>query len=297
MTIVPTDSSDGQPRPDPAANLWDRIDPAFAPAAPDWHRGFDGAPHVTAEAAERLAADLVSAARRGWTRDARQRERPDPGRRRPPLPAVRGLHDPGAAPRQEAVGLRLEPPPRRLGAVAGTGGRHRGPVPGRREPRPPARAPSGGLVDVDLDCPEARRAAPGLLPRTEMLGGRTSAPNAHYFFVTNDPPAKASDKFRDPCARATANLLLELRSTGGQTVVAPSVYGADPAKGHPEPEAFMWWRRTRAGPRGRRGAPDRRPGGRRGRAPGAVLAERARHDAALALAGGPGAPGGSKRPR
>ncbi|WP_171473413.1 bifunctional DNA primase/polymerase [Frigoriglobus tundricola] len=98
-------------------------------------------------------------------------------------------------------------------------------------------APSGGLVDVDLDCPEARRAAPHLLPRTAMIGGRQSAPNSHYFYVAADPPAKASDALKDPVTGAP---LLELRSTGGQTVVAPSVYGADPDKGHPEPERFVW---------------------------------------------------------
>ena len=60
-------------------------------------------------------------------------------------------------------------------------------------------APSHGLVDTDLDCPEARRAAPHLLPRTDMVGGRASTPDSHRFFIVGSPPELASDKFRDPC--------------------------------------------------------------------------------------------------
>lgn len=104
--------------------------------------------------------------------------------------------------------------------------------------------PSGGLLDVDKDCDEVRRAAPHLLPATGMVGGRASAPDSHSFFVVRDPPATASEKFRDPLvAGAGANLLLELRSTGAQTLVAPSTYGAEPDRGHPEAERFVWSKR------------------------------------------------------
>ena len=38
--------------------------------------------------------------------------------------------------------------------------------------------PSGGLVDVDLDCPEAIRAAELLLPETSQVHGRRGAPGS-----------------------------------------------------------------------------------------------------------------------
>jgi DNA polymerase I-like protein with 3'-5' exonuclease and polymerase domains len=102
--------------------------------------------------------------------------------------------------------------------------------------------PSGGLVDVDLDSAEAVRAAPYLLPSTGMIHGRLGKPRSHYWYVVSDPPAKASAPFKDPDKgyyaeddRGRADdkvLLLELRSTGGQTLVPPSV--------HPSGEALTW---------------------------------------------------------
>jgi hypothetical protein len=92
--------------------------------------------------------------------------------------------------------------------------------------------PSGGLVDADLDCPEARAAATILLPPTGSVSGRRSAPDSHYWYVVENPPNKASEFFIDPVSPTRAKLL-ELRSTGGQTVAPPSVYPADPEKGHP----------------------------------------------------------------
>jgi hypothetical protein len=102
--------------------------------------------------------------------------------------------------------------------------------------------PSAGLVDVDLDSAEAVRAAPYLLPSTGMIHGRLGKPRSHYWYVVADPPAKASAPFKDPDKgyypeddRGRADdkvLLLELRSTGGQTLVPPSV--------HPSGEALSW---------------------------------------------------------
>src|SRR5262245_47894668 len=57
--------------------------------------------------------------------------------------------------------------------------------------------PSQGLVDVDLDSEEAIRAAPYLLPSTQMVSGRTSRPHSHFWYRVNDPPAKAEDKYGD----------------------------------------------------------------------------------------------------
>jgi DNA polymerase I-like protein with 3'-5' exonuclease and polymerase domains len=144
---------------------------------------------------------------------------------------------------------------------------------------------SGGLVDVDLDTPQARAAAPFLLPGTDLISGRASAPDSHRWYVVADPPAKASEAFLDPLG-GTRTKLLELRSTGGQTVLPPSVYPADPEKGHPEPEPCVWHRH---------GEPVRVDLGELRSAVAAVAAAAllgrcwpggARHDAALALAGG-----------
>ena len=78
---------------------------------------------------------------------------------------------------------------------------------------------SGGLVDVDLDCPEALILARLLLPTTAMIHGRKSKPASHRWYRVTPPPER-TQKFCD-LGGAT---LLEVRSTGGQTVVPPSVH-------------------------------------------------------------------------
>src|SRR5207302_1072284 len=54
--------------------------------------------------------------------------------------------------------------------------------------------PSGNLADVDLDCREARRAAPVLLPETGWVFGRKSAPKSHRLYRSDSPLSKASEK-------------------------------------------------------------------------------------------------------
>ncbi|HZN10504.1 MAG TPA: DUF3987 domain-containing protein, partial [Blastocatellia bacterium] len=90
---------------------------------------------------------------------------------------------------------------------------------------------SGSLVNVDLDCAEARRLAPHILPATPMRSGRKSAPDSHLWYVADIP---ATVQFRDPELKSddTRAMLVELRSTGGQTVVAPSI--------HPCGEVYEW---------------------------------------------------------
>jgi DNA polymerase I-like protein with 3'-5' exonuclease and polymerase domains len=77
---------------------------------------------------------------------------------------------------------------------------------------------SGGLIDVDLDSPQAVAAALHLLPPTGMKWGRPGL-RSHWGYVVDNPPRKAAEEFKDP----TGAPLLELRSTDGQTVVPPSV--------------------------------------------------------------------------
>lgn len=90
---------------------------------------------------------------------------------------------------------------------------------------------SGGLVDVDLDCPEAIELADRFLPATGAVTGRPSALRSHRWFISDVPATK---QFRDP---KTKEMIVELRSTGGQTLVGPSIHGTgepyDPLEGEP----------------------------------------------------------------
>jgi len=86
---------------------------------------------------------------------------------------------------------------------------------------------SGGLVDVDLDTPEAIAVAPDLLPATDMQHGRPSKLCSHWWYRTTDGEMRTT-RYRDP----DGSTLVELRSTGGQTIVPPSV--------HPSGELLAW---------------------------------------------------------
>lgn len=75
--------------------------------------------------------------------------------------------------------------------------------------------PSGGLVDVDLDTDEAVAAAPYFLPRT-FIYGRTTRPASHYLLQV---PAAKTRKWQHG-----GKTLMELRSTGCQSLIPPSVH-------------------------------------------------------------------------
>lgn len=132
---------------------------------------------------------------------------------------------------------------------------------------------SNGCVDVDLDTPEAVVLAPTFLPGTDAVFGRSSRPRSHRLYrVEGDVPTR---RFQDPDGKT----LLELRSTGTQTIVPPSV--------HPGGERVRW---------DVDGEPARINGAQLIRAVGRLAAAAllvrhwpevgARHDTALALAGG-----------
>lgn len=87
--------------------------------------------------------------------------------------------------------------------------------------------PSGGLVDVDLDTPQAVRAASVFLPETQLTHGRKSKRSSHWWYVSTHP-IPTSKRFVAP----DGTCLLELRSTGEQTVVPPSI--------HPSGEDIAW---------------------------------------------------------
>ena len=85
--------------------------------------------------------------------------------------------------------------------------------------------PSGWLVDVDLDVEEAAKIAGRFLPQT-LTSGRESRPHSHWWFWA---PGSTNHDFRDTDGRKR---LVELRSTGRQTLVAPSA--------HPSGEKYRW---------------------------------------------------------
>jgi hypothetical protein len=91
--------------------------------------------------------------------------------------------------------------------------------------------PSKGLVDIDLDCREAVSLGPMFLPYTGRMHGRKSNPNSHWWYKVT--PIPAPSKFCDPDGTS----LVELRSTGQQTVVPPSI--------HPSGERIKWERKQR----------------------------------------------------
>jgi hypothetical protein len=84
--------------------------------------------------------------------------------------------------------------------------------------------PSGDLIDIDLDCMEAIKLAPRFLPFTPAIFGRLSRPQSHYLYFCET--SKATFK------NADGNMLVELRSTGGQTVF--------PGSTHPSGECIAW---------------------------------------------------------
>ena len=86
-------------------------------------------------------------------------------------------------------------------------------------------APSNGLVDCDLDCSEALALAPLVLPATGAIFGRQSKPRSHWLYRCDPPPETQQFQFDKA-------MLVELRSTGVQTMAPPSV--------HPCGEVVRW---------------------------------------------------------
>lgn len=92
--------------------------------------------------------------------------------------------------------------------------------------------PSGGLVDIDLDCDEAIAIAPSLLPPTRATFGRKSKPRSHYLYVA---PGAELERLLETVVlngQKKRRTLVEIRSTGGQTVF--------PGSTHETGEAIEW---------------------------------------------------------
>lgn len=135
--------------------------------------------------------------------------------------------------------------------------------------------PSGDLVDIDLDCAEAVVAADHLLPRTDRIHGRPGSPGSHRWYHAT--PAPTTAKWCDPEAAGDKATLVELRSTGAQTVVPPSH--------HESGESLQWESQDAPSPV----APEDLHAAVSQVAVAALIARRwrrgMRHDAALALSG------------
>jgi len=78
--------------------------------------------------------------------------------------------------------------------------------------------PSGWIVDVDLDCEEAVRLAPQYLPATGCVTGRAGRDRSHYWYRSE---GTETSRHKDA---ADGSTVVELRSTGLQTVVGPSTH-------------------------------------------------------------------------
>src|SRR5678816_4415922 len=99
--------------------------------------------------------------------------------------------------------------------------------------------PSGWLIDIDIDHPRAAELAPQFLPPTPAVYGRPGKPRSHWLYRVTGPVAtrKISSK--------SAGMVIELKSTGQQSVAPPSIHesgepiaweveGAEPALVDPE---------------------------------------------------------------
>ena len=85
--------------------------------------------------------------------------------------------------------------------------------------------PSGWLIDADLDTPEACRLADLFLPPTPCWFGRPGKPGSHRLYIARGLDAiKFQHRQRHAGGKSKALTVLELRSTGGQTVFPGSVH-------------------------------------------------------------------------
>jgi len=137
--------------------------------------------------------------------------------------------------------------------------------------------PSGWRVDVDLDAEESAKIAGRFLPPT-LTSGHGRRPHSHWWYVA--PGAESSD-WKDLADKdKLGKKLVELRSTGRQTLVAPST--------HPDGDEYVWHSET--GLKMAEVSGDELKNRCRELATAALIArhvppEGSRHDYAMALAG------------
>ena len=81
--------------------------------------------------------------------------------------------------------------------------------------------PSGWIIDVDLDWDEAVWLAPLLLPET-FIYGRKSRPMSHYLYRCREIAGTKRKTARKE--NENSEVIVEIRSTGSQTVLPPSIH-------------------------------------------------------------------------
>lgn len=147
--------------------------------------------------------------------------------------------------------------------------------------------PSGGLVDVDLDHPKALRLRDHLLPPSSMSTGRAGRARSHRWYLVKEG-LPSTRQYRLP----DRSMLVEVRSTGAQTLIPPSIWwpSAPVAGGGSEP--YRWEGPAWGGAQGPTVIDGKKLGVQVALlAIGAVLLDSwptrgGRHEAYLALAGG-----------
>ncbi len=83
------------------------------------------------------------------------------------------------------------------------------------------------LLDIDLDCTEARLLAPYYLPKTDCIFGRETSRDSHWLFSSKESEYTKYSYLVDPQDKRTDITLLEIRPLNGtakQTVVPPSIH-------------------------------------------------------------------------
>lgn len=88
--------------------------------------------------------------------------------------------------------------------------------------------PSAWLIDIDLDWLEAGDLAEYFLPPTGLIFGRPGKPDSHWLYTVSQARTR---KFQIG-KKDEGGMIVELRSTGAQTVFPPSV--------HPSGDTISW---------------------------------------------------------
>ena len=84
--------------------------------------------------------------------------------------------------------------------------------------------PSGNLVDVDLDHPAVQRLKGMLLPPTPAIHGRPGSPASHYWYRVAEDTLPPTRRLRIPAPEGGTVVSVEIRGTGAQTVIPPSIH-------------------------------------------------------------------------
>jgi putative DNA primase/helicase len=91
--------------------------------------------------------------------------------------------------------------------------------------------PSGWLIDVDVDHELALKLADKYLPFTRLRFGRTGKPNSHWLYIVTGATPTKQHRLR------SRKMIVELRSTGAQTVFPGSIHETGEAIDWIDPDA------------------------------------------------------------